>query len=236
MKTANELMNNLVDTNMNKHLKELRDAGYDNWYKWSLDKTDRSLYRFTTIIICAYKINLDTRIDSIITEIRNDISNFKRRFSLLTSSCIDYTGGIITFKGAFELELLNPMNSAYRYKRDTIYGVSDRTIDIDLLDDSDRVIVLHIHMLMYGNALGDLHEIFDSVFKIKRQVVCKILDNDRQTLEQAVEAITEYCWKFRFDYAITDSYLRTKFIGSIEPEYKGMLCDIYKKINMTYDL
>jgi hypothetical protein len=219
---------------MKKYFKELQIEGVQNWNNWIIGKTDRHLYRFITIIIGAYVIDDSSDIDVITIRIRNDIVNFKRNFTPIINGLDTLSQIDVSFRGAFELEVLNMVNANYRYKRDTIYGVSNPRIDINELDKDDRVIVLHIHMLMYG-MLDDADHLISRTFHVKRQVDCIGLKRKRQTLEQALDATIDYCFKFRFEYAISDKNLKTRYIGKYEDGLADNICKIYTGLNVRYD-
>jgi len=216
---------------MDAYLKKLRKDGIEKWNNWSVSKTDDNLYRFATIIISVHKIRtdiIDADIDLLSKLIASNITKFKRAFTTTVKDI-----GKVSWRGTFELEPMCMINARYRDKKGTIRAISG--VDIDALSNDERIIVLHIHMLVYGESILVATELLKQKYYYVNQVDCRSVPRTGQTLEQAIDNITDYCFKFKFEYAYTDANNNTKFINKVEPEMDNVLTRIYNSINISYD-
>ncbi len=177
---------------------------------------------FLTIIIAPIPINDSNNYNKIKNDVNKNIDCFRRSWRI----CLrDKLPGLI-YRGAFEFDLTKePLGI---HKKQLFEDMNFKT--------GDRNIILHIHAVT-ASKLYDKDEIYQELsrtFKGRWRVNVKSLFHN-QTVDEAIHKLHGYTNKQRLQYSNGGwGNEEVKFGKSYEPEFKKIISDLYKDINVKF--
>jgi hypothetical protein len=177
---------------------------------------------FLTIIINSIPIDDASDYNQIKTNVNQDIDCFRRNWR----TCLrDNLPGLI-YRGAYEFDLIKePMSG---HKKQLFEDMNVKT--------GDRNIILHVHAVTASN-LYDKDKIYQELsrtFKGRWRVNIKSLFHN-QNVDEAIHKLHGYTNKQRLQYSNGGwGNEEVKFGKSYEPEFKKIISDLYKDINVKF--
>lgn len=177
---------------------------------------------FLTIIINAIPINDASDYNQIKTNVNKNIEWFRKNWRI----CLrDKLPGLI-YRGAFEFDLTKePFGS---HKKKLFEDMKIKT--------GDRNIILHIHAVTASSSY-DKDKIYQELsrhFKGRWRVNVKSLFHN-QSVDEAIHKLHGYTNKQRLQYSRGGwGNEEVKFGKPYEPEFKKVISDLYKDINVKF--